>query len=155
MTDLGLRIAHRAPPTPPSTVLGCTPFGAILRRAVEATPGAIGGAFADDQGEMIDGFTTRDPDDWALLTAHYGIVLSQLHAALGTWHFGGPEYFIAQHTAIDIVLYAVPPALVALTALPFIPMMRAMERIVARERAQAAAAPHVLPRAVVRLSRNA
>ena len=35
MTDLGLRIAHRAPPTPPSMVLGGTPFCAILRRAVE------------------------------------------------------------------------------------------------------------------------
>jgi hypothetical protein len=53
-----------------------------------------------------------------------------------------------------VVLYAVPPALVALTALPFLPMMRAMERIVARERAEAALAPYALPRAVVRLSRE-
>jgi hypothetical protein len=54
-----------------------------------------------------------------------------------------------------VVLYAVPPALVAVTALPFIPMMRAMERIVVRERAEAAAAPQLLPRAVVRISRHA
>jgi hypothetical protein len=92
-------------PLPPQ---GISPFGDILRRAVHATPGAIGGAFADSDGEMIDGFTTRDPHDWALVTAHYGIVLSQLHAAFGTWHFGGPEYFIAQHAALDIVLHAVP-----------------------------------------------
>jgi len=92
-------------PLPPQVI---SPFGAILRRAVIATPGAIGGAFADSDGEMIDGFTTRDPHDWALVTAHYGIVLSQLHAAFGTWHFGGPEYFIAQHVALDIVLHAVP-----------------------------------------------
>src|SRR5207253_2530999 len=72
-----------------------TPFGAILMRAVQATPGAIGGAFADSEGEMIDGFTTHDPHRWALITAHYGIVLGQLHAAFGTWHFGGPDYFIA------------------------------------------------------------
>ena len=32
-----------------------------------------------------------------MLTAHYGVVMSHLHAAFGTWHFGGPEYFIAQH----------------------------------------------------------
>jgi hypothetical protein len=117
MTDLGLRIAHRAPPTPPSTVLGSTPFGAILRRAVEATPGAIGGAFADSQGEMIDGFTTRDSHEWAVLTAHYGVVLSQLHAAFGTWHFGGPEYFIAQHDLLDIVVHAVAGGYYALLAL--------------------------------------
>jgi hypothetical protein len=113
---LGLRIERSAPAAPPSPVLGGTPFGAILRRAVEATPGAIGGAFADDQGEMIDGFTTRAPDDWALLTAHYGIVLSQLHRAFGTWHFGGPEYFIAQHATLDVVVHAVDGGYYALLA---------------------------------------
>lgn len=120
MTDpiiyLGLRIERSTPPAPPSPVFGSTPFGAIMRRAVEATPRAIGGAFADDQGEMIDGFTTRDPDDWALLTAHYGVVLSQLHRALGTWHFGGPEYFIAQHAVIDVVVHAVDGGYYALLA---------------------------------------
>ncbi|HEY0480171.1 MAG TPA: hypothetical protein VGD37_21770 [Kofleriaceae bacterium] len=94
-----------------------SPFGAILRRAVHATPGAIGGAFADSDGEMIDGFTTHDPHDWALLTAHYGIVLSQLHAALGTLHFGGPEHFIAEHGLLDIVLHAVPGGYYVLVAI--------------------------------------
>ena len=93
-----------------------SPFGAILRRAVEATPSAIGGAFADDQGEMIDGFTTRDPHDWALLTAHYGVVLSHLHAALGTWHFGGPEYFVARHAVLEVVVHAVAGGYYALLA---------------------------------------
>ena len=97
--------------------MGMSPFGAILKRAVQATPGAIGGAFADSQGEMIDGYTTRDAHDWALLTAHYGIVLAHLHAAFGTWHFGGPEYFIAQHAALDIVVHAVPGGYYALLAL--------------------------------------
>jgi hypothetical protein len=96
---------------------GLSPFGAILKRAVKATPGAIGGAFADSEGEMIDSYTTRDPHDWALLTAHYGIVLSQLHAAFGTWHFGGPEYFIAQHAVIDVVVHAVDGGYYALLAL--------------------------------------
>jgi hypothetical protein len=97
--------------------LGITPFGAILKRAVEATPGALGGAFADSQGEMIDGYTTLNSHDWALLTAHYGVVLSQLHAAFGTWHFGGPEYFIAQHELLDIVVYGVPGGYYALIAM--------------------------------------
>ena len=95
-----------------------TPFGAILMRAVQATPGAIGGAFADSEGEMIDGFTTRDHHEWALITAHYGIVLRQLHAAFGTWHFGGPDYFIAQHEALDIVVHAVDGGYYTLLAVP-------------------------------------
>jgi hypothetical protein len=95
---------------------GLSSFGAILRCAVQATPGAIGGAFADSQGEMIDGYTTRDAHEWALLTAHYGVVLAQLHAAFGTWHFGGPEYFIAQHAVLDIVVHAVDGGYYALLA---------------------------------------
>jgi hypothetical protein len=102
-------------PSPPG---GLTPFGVILWRAVLATPGAIGGAFADADGEMIDAFTTRDPHDWALLTAHYGIVLGQLHAAFGTWHFGGPDYFIAQHAMIAVVVHAVPGGYYAMVAVP-------------------------------------
>lgn len=53
------------------------------------------------------------------------------------------------------VLYAIPPALVALTALPFLPLLRAMERIVTRERAELAGAPHALPRAIAAISRRA
>ncbi len=116
MIDRNTSAARTAPSQ--FTPMGMSPFGAILKRAVQATPGAIGGAFADSEGEMIDGFTTRDANDWALLTAHYGIVLAQLHAAFGTWHFGGPEYFIAQHATLDIVVHAVPGGYYAILALP-------------------------------------
>lgn len=93
-----------------------TPFGDIMRRAVEATPGAIGGAFADSEGEMVDSFTTEAQDDWAVLTAHYGVVLAQLHSCFGTWHYGGPEYFIAQHAALDVVVHSVAHGYFALLA---------------------------------------
>jgi hypothetical protein len=109
--------AARAAAPIPYTALGMSPFGAILQRAVQATPGAVGGAFADAEGEMIDGFTTRNADDWALLTAHYGIVLAHMHAAFGTWHFGGPEYFIAQHETLDVVVHAVPGGYYAILAI--------------------------------------
>jgi hypothetical protein len=49
------------------------------------------------------------------------------------------------------LLLAIPPILVALTALPFIPLLRGMETIVARERREIAAAVHPLPRATVRV----
>ena len=83
-------------------------FADILRRAVEATPGAIGGAFADAQGEMVDSFAKGyDKYDWAILTATYGVVMAQLHAAFGIWHYGGPEFFIAQHRNLGIVVHVV------------------------------------------------
>ena len=94
-----------------------TTFGTIMQLAVEATPGAIGGAFAAADGEMVDSYTTIDKDDWAILTAHYGIVLVQLCSAFGTWHFGSPEYFIAQHQKLDIVVHEVAHGYFALMAI--------------------------------------
>jgi len=93
-----------------------TPFREILRRAVIATPGAIGGAFADSQGEMVDSYAAYDAHEWAVLTAHYGVLLAQLHSWLGTRHFGGPEYFIAQHAAIDVLVHTLPGGYFALLA---------------------------------------
>ena len=113
-----------------------TPFGAILKRAVEATPHAIGGAFAASDGEMVDSFSTMDPHEWAILTAHYGVVLAQLTAAFGTLHFGGPEYFIAQHESIEIVVHAVEAGYFALLACTeSVPLTTAVDhlRVAARE----------------------
>lgn len=94
-----------------------TPFAQILRDAVERTPGAIGGAFAAEDGEMVDAFTARDPTDWALLTAHYGVVLANLEAAFNTWHFGGPEYLIIEHTKLDVLVQPVSQGYYAVLAL--------------------------------------
>ena len=94
-----------------------TTFGAIMRRAVESTPGAVGGAFADSEGEMVDCFSTVDKHDWAILTAHYGVVMNHLQHVFGTWHYGGAEYFIAQHAKLDIVVCSVAHGYYALLAL--------------------------------------
>jgi hypothetical protein len=95
-----------------------TPFAEILKRAVESTPGALGGAFADRTGELVDSFSASyDSEAWALLTAHYGVVLAQLHAAFGTWHFGGPEFFIAEHETLGVVVHAVDAGYYALLAM--------------------------------------
>ena len=94
-----------------------TPFAAILQRAVVATPNAIGGAFADADGEMVASYATIDAHEWAVLTAHYGVVMGHLTAAFGTWHFGGPEYFIAQHRHLQIVVCAVDAGYFMLMAL--------------------------------------
>lgn len=94
-----------------------TPFAEILQRAVQATPNAIGGSFADADGEMVDSFATIDPHQWAIITAHYGVVMAHLHAAFGTWHYGGPEFFIARHRELEIVVHAVHAGYFALMAL--------------------------------------
>jgi hypothetical protein len=40
----------------------------------------------------------------------------QLHGAFGTWHYGAPEYFIAQHQKLDIVVCSVANGYYALLA---------------------------------------
>jgi hypothetical protein len=94
-----------------------TPFAKILQNAVERTPGALGGAFAASDGEMVDYVATIDPTDWALLTAHYGVVLASMEAALNTKHFGGAEYFVVENSAVDVVVHTVLDGYFALLAL--------------------------------------
>lgn len=47
-----------------------------------------------------------------------------------------------------VVLWAIPPVLIAITALPFVPMLHAMERRIARERLEFDTVSQALPRAV-------
>jgi hypothetical protein len=94
-----------------------SPFGKILRRAVERTPGALGGAFAAYDGEMVDFIAHHDPTDWAILTAHYGVLLANLEAALNTKHFGGAQYFVVENSKVDVVVHTVEGGYYALIAM--------------------------------------
>ena len=94
-----------------------TPFALILRDVVQTNPNAIGAAFAASDGEMVDSFCKTDEHEWAVLTAHYGIVMAHLHACFDTWHYGGPEYFMAQHAKLDIVVHSVDAGYYALIAI--------------------------------------
>ncbi|MBE7451809.1 MAG: hypothetical protein HS111_23855 [Kofleriaceae bacterium] len=94
-----------------------TPFGAILKTACDRTPGAVGGAFAASDGEMVDFVTRTDPTDWAILTAHFGVVLAHLEAALNTKHFGGAEYFVVENARVDVVVHTVEGGYFALLAM--------------------------------------
>ena len=107
-----------------------TPFARILKRAVDGTPNAVGGAFADRDGEMVDSYTRLDPEQWAILTAHYGIVLGHLTAAFGTWHYGGPEYYVAEHRRLEVIVHAVEAGYYALLACePPAPLALAIENL--------------------------
>lgn len=46
-----------------------------------------------------------------------------------------------------VVLWTIPPILVGLTAMPFLPMLRAMERMVSEERWEMQSGPEMLPEA--------
>ncbi len=93
-----------------------SPFAEIMRWVVETTPGAIGGSFAASDGELVDYWAPGGADEWAILTATYGVVLQQLESAFGTWHYGGPEYFIAQHASLDVLVHTVAEGYFALLA---------------------------------------
>ena len=94
-----------------------TPFSDILRIAVEATPGALGGAFAASDGEMVDYFSLIDSHEWALLTAHYGVVLGHVQAALNTCHYGEANLLMIEHANTDILVYAVDEGYYAVIAI--------------------------------------
>lgn len=84
-----------------------TVFARILERAVAVTPGAVGGAFAAGDGELVDATTSLDPHDWALLTAHYGVILANLEAMLATKHFGSAHHFTILHPQLDVLVHTV------------------------------------------------
>jgi hypothetical protein len=94
-----------------------SPFAAILRAAVDRTPGAVGGAFAAYDGEMVDFIAKKDPTDWAILTAHYGVLLANHEAALNTKHFGGAQYFVVENSQVDVVVHTVEGGYYALIAM--------------------------------------
>jgi predicted regulator of Ras-like GTPase activity (Roadblock/LC7/MglB family) len=87
-----------------------------MKRVVEHSPGAIGAAFAASDGEMVDAYTTIDPNEFAIITAHYGVVLSLLDSAFGTFHFGTPEYFFSKHKELAVLVHTVDAGYFALVA---------------------------------------
>jgi predicted regulator of Ras-like GTPase activity (Roadblock/LC7/MglB family) len=107
-----------------------TPFAQILRDAVEKTPGAIGGAFAASDGELVDSFTPQDPTEWAIMTAHYGILMSHVQRALLTFHYGHAEVVVLSHEAVDVVLQNVSEGYYCLLAASHpVPLARAFANL--------------------------
>jgi predicted regulator of Ras-like GTPase activity (Roadblock/LC7/MglB family) len=64
-------------------------FARILKRLVETTPGAIGAALADEEGETVDYFGDTDPDELRLAAAYMGIMLNR-SATKKAQRLGGP-----------------------------------------------------------------
>ena len=83
------------------------PFAEILREAVERTPRALGGAFAAYDGELVGSFSDADPTDWAILTAHYGVLWNHVQRALLTFHYGEAQSCVLSHSSLDILVHSV------------------------------------------------
>ena len=108
-----------------------TPFARILYRAVEDSPGALGGAFAASDGELVDACTTGDAHEWALLTAHYGVILANLEALLATKYFGGARYFVIANRDLHVAVHTVDDGYYAMIAVPpTAPIGRALANLV-------------------------
>lgn len=107
--------------------MGLTAFGKILQKAVEATPGAIGGAFAAGDGETVDVVTDWEVGDWKILTAHYGVVLASVQSALNTFHYGEANLVVISHRNLELLIRSVGEGYYALIAIePPAPLGRAM-----------------------------
>ncbi len=83
-----------------------SPFGAILREAVESTPDALAGVFAAGDGEPVDAFPAHE-ERWLIVAAHYGVVFAQMQAALSTLHYGEAECTVIAHTRMIVLLESV------------------------------------------------
>jgi hypothetical protein len=96
-----------------------SPFAAILRRAVEQLPGAIGGTLAAGDGETVD-YHVRGGwrrAEWELLTAHHGILFGHVRSWLHTRHYGDPEMMVVSHRELHVLLREVADGYFALLAL--------------------------------------
>ena len=91
-------------------------FSQILRVAVESTPSAIGGSFAARDGELVGAYSSRSADDWAFLTAHFGVMLRHLSSVFGTWHFGDAEHVMFEFEQIGVIVHPVMEGYFALIA---------------------------------------
>ena len=82
-------------------------FGEILHETVKKTPGAVGGALAAGDGETVDYWTNLEEDEWHLLTAHFGILVSHVRRSLHTFHFGDVEFLHFGYAKYDLAVQLV------------------------------------------------
>jgi predicted regulator of Ras-like GTPase activity (Roadblock/LC7/MglB family) len=83
-----------------------SPFGEILREAVESVPGALAGVFAAADGEPVDVYPSED-DRGLFIAAHFGVVLANVQAALHTLHYGEAEALVFRHPRLIVLLEVV------------------------------------------------
>lgn len=95
-----------------------TGFTAILRKHVEATPGALGAALVDGQGEAVDyAGETIDPFDLKVAAAHFRIVLNDIDGGRLAAEGGTTERLLVLTDKRGFVLTVLPEGYALLTIL--------------------------------------
>jgi predicted regulator of Ras-like GTPase activity (Roadblock/LC7/MglB family) len=84
-----------------------SPFAAILKRAVDRVPGAVGAIFAAWDGEEVDHVASMSREEMRFFGAHLGIVLNHVQSALHLFHFGEAREMVLQHDQMDLLVHAV------------------------------------------------
>jgi hypothetical protein len=95
-----------------------TPFTVILRRHVDATPGALGAALVDSEGEAVDyAGDTIDPFDLKIAAAHWRIVLSDIERGKLAEQGGATTSLVVLTERRGFVLTALPDGYALLSIL--------------------------------------
>jgi len=95
-----------------------TGFTPILARMLTATPGAIGAALVDAEGEAVDYAGDRiDPYDLKVAAAHWRIVLQDIERGPLTERGGMPRRLVVRTTKRAFVLDALPEGYALLSIL--------------------------------------
>jgi predicted regulator of Ras-like GTPase activity (Roadblock/LC7/MglB family) len=105
--------------------LRSTAFGRILAAAVVQTPRGVSFSLAAEDGETVDSVLCLpgDPGEVALLTAHYAIIMRQVRAALGVFHYGGVSELMIMNHDLAVLVEAVGDGYLAiLTVAPGAPL---------------------------------
>ncbi len=76
---------------------------------------------------MVDFWTTWQNDDWALLTAHFGVVYQQIFNALRTFHFGDVQFLFLRLETVGVAIQAIDDGYFALLALKLPAQVQAAE----------------------------
>ena len=82
-------------------------FTESLRRLVLATPGVLGAAFADPEGEAVDVCATGSTYDVKLAAAHLGIVLAAFERVAATCGVGRTGALHVRTGRVDYAIVAV------------------------------------------------
>ncbi|MBI2394966.1 MAG: hypothetical protein HYV09_35680 [Deltaproteobacteria bacterium] len=95
-----------------------TGFTPILRQHVEATPGALGAALVDGEGEAVDyAGDTIDPFDLKIAAAHFRIVLSDIEKGKLAGEGGPTSRLLVLTDKRTFVLTALPEGYALLSIL--------------------------------------
>ncbi len=85
--------------------------------AVTLTPNAVGGALAASDGESVDAWTIWETDEWALFTAHSGVLFHHIRSALHTFHFGDVRFLFIQFEKVSLAIHVIMDGYFALMAM--------------------------------------